>query len=159
MTEAAASTTFQELRAQVWDASKGVCYICGGPLHPFRNFHVEHVIPRCAGGTDAHENLRASCQKCNLHKAATHDRELCAQLNQKWMYVIRGFVVRSLRESRQLSRTAIELRVRVSAGTLQRIERHERLVVKEKTVERIAQALGVDVVEIATRVESQGVAR
>ncbi len=32
-------------------------------------FHVEHVVPRCTGGSDELENLAWACPSCNLHKA------------------------------------------------------------------------------------------
>lgn len=32
-------------------------------------FHVEHVIPRCAGGSDKLDNLAWACPSCDLHKA------------------------------------------------------------------------------------------
>jgi hypothetical protein len=31
-------------------------------------FHVEHVIPRCLGGSTKLENLAWACPSCNLHK-------------------------------------------------------------------------------------------
>lgn len=30
--------------------------------------HLDHVIPRCKGGTDDIENLVTACSKCNLRK-------------------------------------------------------------------------------------------
>ena len=32
-------------------------------------FHIEHVIPRVRGGSNAFENLALACPSCNLHKA------------------------------------------------------------------------------------------
>ena len=32
-------------------------------------FHVEHVIPRSAGGSDGVDNLAWACPSCNLYKA------------------------------------------------------------------------------------------
>ncbi len=32
-------------------------------------FHVEHVVPRCAGGSSEFDNLAWACPSCNLHKA------------------------------------------------------------------------------------------
>lgn len=55
-----------ELRADVWDDSGGACFHCGEALHPFRNFHVDHVLPVIAGGTNDRKNLVASCKTCNL---------------------------------------------------------------------------------------------
>ena len=32
-------------------------------------FHVEHTVPRSAGGSDDAENLAWACPSCNLHKS------------------------------------------------------------------------------------------
>jgi hypothetical protein len=32
-------------------------------------FHVEHVVPRCGGGSDEADNLALSCPSCNLGKS------------------------------------------------------------------------------------------
>jgi hypothetical protein len=32
-------------------------------------FHVEHIIPTSAGGSDDEENLAWACPGCNLHKS------------------------------------------------------------------------------------------
>jgi len=32
--------------------------------------HIDHVIPRCKGGTDEMDNLVTACRKCNLTKYA-----------------------------------------------------------------------------------------
>lgn len=56
------------VRKDVWDQSNGRCHYCGKELHPITGFHVDHVIPRCKGGTDDLENLVASCPTCNMSK-------------------------------------------------------------------------------------------
>lgn len=58
------------IRVDVWDRSKGICYICLAPLHPFRDFTIDHVIAVANGGTDDIENLRAACKSCNSRKGA-----------------------------------------------------------------------------------------
>jgi len=40
-----------------------ICQYCGSPAE-----HVDHVIPRCQGGTNEPDNLVASCASCNLSK-------------------------------------------------------------------------------------------
>jgi hypothetical protein len=46
------------------------CEYCRLPdfAAPASTFHVEHVIARQHGGTDALENCCWSCHRCNLHK-------------------------------------------------------------------------------------------
>jgi hypothetical protein len=36
----------------------------------FPFFHVDHIIARQHGGTDASDNLALSCYHCNLHKGS-----------------------------------------------------------------------------------------
>jgi hypothetical protein len=33
-------------------------------------FHIDHVMPRAAGGTTTEDNLALACVSCSLHKAA-----------------------------------------------------------------------------------------
>ena len=35
---------------------------------PFATFHLEHIIPRKHGGTDAPANLALACDRCNASK-------------------------------------------------------------------------------------------
>ena len=35
---------------------------------PFSTFHVEHIIARKHGGSDAPSNLALACDRCNAHK-------------------------------------------------------------------------------------------
>jgi len=41
------------------------CQYCG---HVSRDLTVDHVVPRCMGGSDTWENLVACCRRCNLIK-------------------------------------------------------------------------------------------
>ena len=34
---------------------------------------IEHIIPRCQGGSNALENVAIACETCNNEKALTHD--------------------------------------------------------------------------------------
>lgn len=59
-----------KIRNAVWEKyhgneEMGVCYCCGHML--YRNaFHTAHVFSESAGGEISIENLRISCQYCNL---------------------------------------------------------------------------------------------
>jgi len=33
-------------------------------------FHIEHIVPRSAGGNDSDTNLCLACPSCNLHKSS-----------------------------------------------------------------------------------------
>lgn len=53
------------------------CVRCGA-VEPDVVLHVDHIIPRARGGSDAINNLRALCARCNLAKSAKlpHDHEV-----------------------------------------------------------------------------------
>lgn len=51
--------------------------ICGAPAT-----HVDHIVQRWAGGTDAPANLRAACAPCNLKRGGRLDPY--APPSRKW---------------------------------------------------------------------------
>ena len=51
------------LRASVMERDRSTCQYCGKPAE-----HVDHIIPKCQGGTDEPDNLVAACAPCNLSK-------------------------------------------------------------------------------------------
>ena len=50
---------------------------------PFRNFEVDHVIPRAKGGSDHVENLQLLCGGCNRAKGTGSQAELIAKLKER----------------------------------------------------------------------------
>ena len=57
-------------RSSVRERAANKCEYCGLPQHlvPLVPFHIEHIISKQHGGTDAPENLALVCYHCNLHK-------------------------------------------------------------------------------------------
>lgn len=53
--------------------SKGVGYLSADPCAycGADSEHVDHIVPRAAGGSDEWDNLTASCKRCNLAKGTT----------------------------------------------------------------------------------------
>jgi 5-methylcytosine-specific restriction endonuclease McrA len=76
-------TPKQILRADVWDASDRRCHYCRKDLHPLRDFVVDHVYPKCAGGGDVLDNLVAACRECNHHKGVTQDVVTCKRVREE----------------------------------------------------------------------------
>ena len=56
------------IRSLVWDMTDGRCAYCGVQTNPFRDFTVDHIMPRCQGGTDDLTNLLPCCAACNSAK-------------------------------------------------------------------------------------------
>lgn len=66
--ERGSTTAWRKLRAAVLLRDGGVCQlqlpgVCTGTAT-----HVDHIVPKGAGGPDEPSNLRASCAPCNLHR-------------------------------------------------------------------------------------------
>ena len=47
---------------------------------PFRNFTIDHIVPKAMGGTDHLDNLQLLCGACNSMKGARTQEELIARL-------------------------------------------------------------------------------
>ena len=58
---------------------------CGGcrMAFPFRNFEIDHVIPRAKGGSDHADNLQLLCGACNRAKGTGTQAELIAKLRER----------------------------------------------------------------------------
>lgn len=61
---------------------EGVCSGCGNAFL-FRNFTIDHVVPRSRGGSDHIDNLQLLCGACNSLKGAGTQEELIAKLKQQ----------------------------------------------------------------------------
>ena len=58
---------------------EGLCYGCK-IFFPFRNFTVDHIVPRARAGTDHIDNLQLLCGACNSAKGSGTQAELLAKL-------------------------------------------------------------------------------
>ena len=58
---------------------------CGGCriVFPFRNFEIDHVIPRAKGGSDHVDNLQLLCGACNRAKGTGTQAGLVAKLKER----------------------------------------------------------------------------
>ena len=52
-------------------------------VFPFRNFEIDHVIPRAKGGPDHIDNLQLLCGACNRAKGTGTHAELIAKLKDR----------------------------------------------------------------------------
>ena len=64
------SRRYREQRERVFMRDGRFCQICGideGEMH------IDHIIPRKAGGDHSLDNLRVLCKSCNLRKGAKNE--------------------------------------------------------------------------------------
>jgi 5-methylcytosine-specific restriction endonuclease McrA len=52
------------------------CRYCGSDEEPL---HIDHIIPRKAGGTHDLDNLQVLCKSCNLRKSSKQEGVFLAQ--------------------------------------------------------------------------------
>ena len=52
-------------------------------MFPFRNFEIDHVIPRAKGGSDHVDNLQLLCGACNRAKGTGTQAKLIAKLKER----------------------------------------------------------------------------
>jgi Zn-finger protein len=68
-------------KSNIFFKTDGNCAYCGCSLDPFRNWEIEHVIPKSRGGTDDASNLVPACRRCNSIKSARSLDEFREHLN------------------------------------------------------------------------------
>ena len=61
---------------------EGICTGCKF-LFPFRNFTIDHIVPRVRGGTDHVDNLQLLCNACNSVKGTKTQAEFMAALRAR----------------------------------------------------------------------------
>lgn len=67
------SAAWRRTRLLVIARDAGVCQICGllvSTSGDGRDAHVDHIIEKVRGGTDALENLRLCCRSCHSRRHA-----------------------------------------------------------------------------------------
>ena len=67
---------------RLFGEQEGRCAGCR-MMFPFRNFEVDHVIPRARGGADQVDNLQLLCGACNRAKGTGTQPELLAKLRKR----------------------------------------------------------------------------
>ncbi len=61
---------------------EGMCAGCR-ELFPFRNFSIDHIVPRSKGGSDHIDNLQLLCAACNSSKGTRSHEEFVARLKEQ----------------------------------------------------------------------------
>ena len=64
-------------KQRVFQRDGRICALCGTDEG---EMHIDHIIPRVAGGDHSLENLRVLCAACNQFKGARSDRVFLGRL-------------------------------------------------------------------------------
>lgn len=89
---AATDSTFARVELRDGPALVGKCIHCGSKHTlsmdgtPRSSATLEHIVPRCHGGTNALDNVAIACSRCNSGKGVRHDNK--ARLDEKLQAVI-----------------------------------------------------------------------
>jgi 5-methylcytosine-specific restriction endonuclease McrA len=70
------SRRYREQRERVFMRDGRSCQLCGTDEG---EMHIDHIIPRKAGGDHSLDNLRVLCKSCNLRKGALNEGVFLAQ--------------------------------------------------------------------------------
>lgn len=70
-----------DIKYLLFGKQEGFCNGCGISFH-FRNFTLDHIIPRDKGGTDTDDNLQLLCGYCNSVKGNRTQEYLLAKLKE-----------------------------------------------------------------------------
>ena len=73
---------YRTQKQTLFGMQEGVCAGCKISF-PFRNFTVDHVVPRAKGGTDHMDNLQLLCNACNSLKGTRTQAEFLAALRSR----------------------------------------------------------------------------
>ena len=79
--DAAALPSYRTHKHTLFGSQEGQCAGCRHSF-PYRNFQIDHIIPRSRGGDDRLENLQLLCAACNSQKGARSMAYLQAQLRK-----------------------------------------------------------------------------
>jgi len=66
-------------KAAIYRRDNHTCQYCGST----RNLTIDHVIPRCRGGSDQWENLTLACSRCNTLKGHKTPEQVGLRLRRK----------------------------------------------------------------------------
>lgn len=66
-------------KAAIYRRDNHTCQYCGST----RNLTIDHVIPRCRGGSDQWENLTIACNTCNTRKGSKTPEQVGLRLRRK----------------------------------------------------------------------------
>jgi len=75
------------LRILILERDNYTCQYCGTQA-PYVKLHVDHIIPRARGGSDATSNLITACQLCNIGKGVMRIRPPVRRLTEDQVWTL-----------------------------------------------------------------------
>ena len=73
---------YKTQKQTLFGVQEGICAGCKISF-PFRNFTIDHIVPRVRGGTDHVDNLQLLCNACNSLKGTKTQAEFMAALSSR----------------------------------------------------------------------------
>ena len=73
--------SYRTHKHQLFGIQEGMCGGCRTPF-PFRNFTIDHIVPKSKGGPDHIDNPQLLCGACNSTKGDREQSYLIAQLEK-----------------------------------------------------------------------------
>ena len=70
----------ETFRTELYGEQEGDCNGCGTHFERKVDFHIDHIVPKAAGGTDHRTNLQLLCGNCNLRKGSGSMSKLMTKL-------------------------------------------------------------------------------
>lgn len=69
-----------EAKYPLWEKQEGKCNGCKRDIEQLRDGQIDHIVPKCKGGTDDPDNLQFLCHSCNMIKGSGTEDDLKAGL-------------------------------------------------------------------------------
>ena len=69
-------------RERLFKDAAGACIYCGRPV-TMETMELDHIVPRCKGGTGQYDNLVCSCPHCNALKGDKDARDFVDSMPPK----------------------------------------------------------------------------
>ncbi len=83
----------KKLRRKIFERDNFTCVYCGARSYE-EPLEIDHVIPRCKGGTDNENNLVTSCRRCNRLKGRRFPNHVMLEKAAEALNVTTAYLLR-----------------------------------------------------------------
>lgn len=99
----------RQIRLELWKKNPQ-CFVCKKNIQSFSICSIEHVIPKCHGGTDGIRNLAISHKDCNSRRGSILCRIVWERINRNAILKDRILITKNEEFSRSVKAWRIKLR-------------------------------------------------